>query len=276
MRQWLHVQVLVPVGDASGPTGPDRNLELFFVEHVMKEFPTYSMGQPKQFGVLINGKKMDLRDALQEKEIATQAASAKYTMKETGAHVFFLEPTAYWDRDEKALITYCTKVILNSCEADLPTESKLGWENYEGWDALVGFPVEIETLVQCTSLWTNSVFRGIVRVNGDSAPLVRVEVEYFNSDQAVTIPNNSFVPQILKTNENTEGDDRVYVSEERFEAKGEYQGKDSKAVFWNPSRTPEWAGLRGPSQGSTRPTGRARTRCVGSRWMQVRGTSCYA
>ncbi len=200
-----HVQVLVPAEDASGSTGPDKNLELFFVEHVMKESPTYSMGQPKQFGVLIDGKKIDLRDALQEKEMATQAAfSAKYTMKEPGAHVFFLEPTAFWDPDEKALITHYTKVILNSCDAGLPTESELGWEHYEGWDALVGFPVEIEALVQCTSLWTNSVFRGIVRVNGEPAPFARVEVEYFNSDHAVTIPNNSFVTQILKTNGNGE------------------------------------------------------------------------
>ena len=198
-----HVQVLVPSDKNSTGKGSDETLNVYFVEHVMKEAPVYSMAEPKQFGVLVNGRKLDLRGSLQKQEMAGKAAfTAAYTMKEPGAHVFYLEPAPYWDPEEEVAVTHYTKVILNSCDGGLATESQLGWENWEGWDALVGFPVEIEPLVQCTSLWTNSLFRGIVRVNGKPAPFARIEVEYLNGDRAVTIPNNAFVTQILKSDEN--------------------------------------------------------------------------
>ena len=112
-------------------------------------------------------------------------------MKEAGAHVFFLEPAPYWEPAEEVMVTHYAKVIVNSCNARLPTDSDMGWENWEGWDTLVGFPVEIEPLVQCTSLWTGSAFTGIVRVNGKPAPRCRVEVEYLNERGELKLPDNS-------------------------------------------------------------------------------------
>ncbi len=228
-----HVQVLVPSDRNSAGKGSDETLNIYFVEHVMKKAPVYPMAEPKQFGVLVNGTKLDLRDSLQKNDIAGKAAfRAAYTMTEPGAHVFYLEPAPYWDPEEEVAITHYTKVILNSCDAGLSTESELGWENYEGWDTLVGFPVEIEPLVQCTALWTNSVFRGIVRVNGNPEPFARIEVEYMNDDGAVTIPNNAFVTQILKTDEH-----------------GEFAFVPVKAGWWALSAIIE------PAQKSTGPNG---------------------
>ena len=53
-------------------------------------------------------------------------------------------------------------------------------------------------------MWTNSVFRGIVRVNGKPAPLCRIEVEYLNSGHTLKTPNNAYVTQILKANQDGE------------------------------------------------------------------------
>ena len=148
-----HVQVMAPTEQtADAQEGAVREFDIRFVMHAMKNGPALPMPAPKQFGVLINGKKLDLLDALKEKEAdGKRAYSAKFTMKEPGAHVFFLEPNGYWDQKERVMVSHYTKVILNSCNSGIPTESELGWENYEGWDVLAGLPVEIEPLVHCTA-----------------------------------------------------------------------------------------------------------------------------
>jgi len=98
----------------------------------------------------------------------------------------------------------------------------MGWENWEGWDTLVGFPVEIEPTVQCTSLWTGSAFTGIVRVKGKPAPNCRVEVEYLNDQGAVKPPDNSYLTHILKTN-----------------SKGEFTFVPIRAGWWALTAIPE-------------------------------------
>jgi cobalt/nickel transport protein len=201
-----HVQVMVPTEQtADAQAGAVREMDMRFVVHAMENGPALPMPAPKQFGVVVNGKKQDLRDNLKAGESDGQPAyTSKMTMKEPGAHVFYLEPGGYWDQKERVIVSHYTKVILNSCNSGIPTESEMGWENYEGWDALVGLPVEIEPLVNCTAMWTNSIFRGIVRVNGKPAPLCRIEVEYLNKDHAVKAPNNAFITQVLKANQEGE------------------------------------------------------------------------
>ncbi|MCC6154915.1 MAG: DUF4198 domain-containing protein [Candidatus Hydrogenedentes bacterium] len=191
-----HVQIMVPAAQ----DGAVSTLDIRFVEHASENGPALPMPRPQQFGVIVNQKKTDLLGTLQARESGGQPAWAvAYTMKEAGAHVFFLQPAPYWEPAEQVLVVHYTKVILNSCPAKLPTESHMGWENWEGHDTLVGFPVEIEPSVQCTSLWTGSAFTGIVRVNGRPAPHCRVEVEYLNDKGAVKLPDNSYITHILKT-----------------------------------------------------------------------------
>lgn len=197
-----HVQVLVPVdSDGDAQPGAGCTLNLRFVQHAAQNGPALPMGQPLQFGVVVNNKKTSLTELLKPKQAGGQPAfTAKYTLKEAGAHVFYLQPAPYWEPDEQVMVTHYTKLIVNSVGAKLPTESHMGWENWEGWDALVGLPVEIEPRVQCTSLWTGSAFTGIVRVKGKPAPNCRVEVEYLNDHGTVTMPDNSYLTHILKTN----------------------------------------------------------------------------
>lgn len=192
-----HVQVMVPTEQA----GATSTIELRFVEHASQNGPALTMGRPRQFGAIVNGKRVDLSSELTSATMGGQPAfTAKHTMKEAGAHIYFLEPEPYWEAAENVMVVHYTKLILNSCNAKLRTESEMGWENWEGWDTLVGFPVEIEPTLQCTSLWTGSAFTGIVRVDGKPAPNCRIEVEYFNEMGAVKLPNNSYLTHILRTN----------------------------------------------------------------------------
>ena len=157
-----HVQVLLPeeeaLGDARGDT---LTLDIRFTSHATKPGEAMSMAKPGQFGVLLNGKKIDLLDSLTVRKVDGQTAfSCRYKFKEAGAHVFFLEPAPYWDEEEQVMIVHQTKVIVDSAGMGLATESDLGWENWEGWEAMVGFSLEIEPLVQPSAMWTGNVFRG--------------------------------------------------------------------------------------------------------------------
>ena len=221
-----HVQLLVPL-EQEGQVAPDGvcQLDLRLLEHASRNGPALAMGQPRRLGVLVNSKKTSLIENVKPKPSGGQPAfTAKFKMTEAGAHLFYLEPAPYWEpaEQEQVMVTHFAKVIVNSCDAKLSTESAMGWENWEGWDALVGFPVEIEPLVQCASLWTGSAFTGIVRVNGKPAPRCRVEVEYLNDRGALKLPDNSFLTQILKTN-----------------AKGEFTFVPPRAGWWALTAIPE-------------------------------------
>jgi len=192
-----HVQVLTPIA----ASGAACTLDIRLVEHASQNGPLLSSGKPVQFGVLVNGKKTDLLAAVQAKESEGKPVfAANYTMTDAGAHVFYLQPAPYWEPAEQVMVTHSAKVIVNSCPAKLPTESHMGWENWEGWDALAGLPVEIEPMVQCTSLWTGSEFVGRVLLKGKPAPYCRVAIEYLNVGGALPIPDNSYLTHILKTN----------------------------------------------------------------------------
>jgi cobalt/nickel transport protein len=196
-----HVQIMVP----DRIDGATVTLDIRWVGHAVDNGPVLAMGRPNRAGVLVNGKRLDLTDSLRSVAVdGHDTFSLSHTMTEPGAHVYYLEPSPYWDAGENVLITHYTKVIVDSTAAKLATDSDLGWENWEGWDALVGFPVEIAPLVQPTSLWTGSVFRGIVLRHGEPAPGARIEVEYLDRDSAVKLPSNAFKTQILKTGSNGE------------------------------------------------------------------------
>ena len=219
-----HVQVLVPL-EREGHIAPAGvcGFDLRLLEHASQNGPALAMGRPRQFGVLVNHKQCNLVDRLKEKASGGQPAyAAEFTMQQAGAHVVYLEPAPYWEPAEQVMVTHFAKVIVNSCDARLPTDSAMGWENWEGWDTLVGLPVEIEPLVQCTSLWTGSAFTGIVRVKGKPAPRCRVEVEYLNDQGALKLPDNSFLTQILKTN-----------------PKGEFTFVPPRAGWWALTAIPE-------------------------------------
>jgi cobalt/nickel transport protein len=186
-----HFQVLIPSNDVVGQSDPKTiTLNLVFT-HPMEQGPAMEMGEPRQFGVLVNGAKADLKSSLRRVEVDGKTAyTCTYTVKAPGSHIFYVEPAPYWEQAEQKMIIHFTKVVVDA------------FDSGEGWDALVGFPVEIEPLVRPYGLWTGNVFQGIVRRNGAPVPFATVEVEYLNQNHVVTPPKDAFVTQVIKADAN--------------------------------------------------------------------------
>lgn len=188
---WGHFQVLVPSSDivtASGGKTVDFNI---IFTHPMEQGPTMEMGAPVQFGVLAGGEKQDLLDTLEAvKEDGKTAYTASYDVKAPGDHVFYIEPAAYWEPAEQKMIVHYTKVVVNA------------FGDEEGWDEMVGFPVEIEPLVRPYGLWTGNTFRGTVKANGAPVAFAEIEVEYLNEGSEVGIPADPYITQVVKADAN--------------------------------------------------------------------------
>ena len=182
-----HFQALLPSPDMVA-AGTSKTVELDVVfTHPMECGPAMEMGRPKQFGVLVGGRKHDLMDTLEEKRVdGKRAYRASYTIKAPGDYVFYIEPAPYWEPGEQKMIVHYTKVVVDA------------YGEEEGWDAMVGFPVEIEPLVRPYGLWTGNLFRGIVKKNGKPVPFAKVEIEYWNADAKVRPPADPFVTQVIK------------------------------------------------------------------------------
>jgi cobalt/nickel transport protein len=185
---FAHFQEIIPSVDVL-PEGGEVKLDLVFT-HPMERGPTMEMARPKRVGAVIEGKSVDLAGALGEKKVDGKAAWTLATkLEKPGAAVFFVEPQPYWEPAEKKWITHFAKVVVDS------------YASGEGWDKLAGLPVEIEPLSRPTGFWTGNLFRGIVRYKGKPAPFAEIEVEWAN-DGSVTPPNESFITQKIKADQN--------------------------------------------------------------------------
>jgi cobalt/nickel transport protein len=182
-----HFQMLIPSVDIV-TAGGRKVVELSLVfTHPMELGPAMEMAEPVQFGVLTDGEKHDLTESLKPKKVDGKTAySAAYRVRAPGDYVFYLEPAPYWEPAEQKMIVHYTKVVVDAFGAE------------EGWDAMVGFAVEIEPLVRPYGLWTGNAFRGIVRKGGEPVPFAEVEVEYYNEDRQVEAPADPFVTQVIK------------------------------------------------------------------------------
>jgi cobalt/nickel transport protein len=160
--------------------------EILFT-HPMEQGPAMEMAPPERFGALAGARQLDLIGHLRPKKIAGKTGyTASVPLERPGDYVFYLQPTPYWESSEETMIVHYTKVVVDY----------LGSE--KGWDAMVGFPVEIEPLVRPYGLWTGNTFRGVVRHRGKPVPNARVEIEYWNEGRAIRVPNDAFVTQVVK------------------------------------------------------------------------------
>jgi len=186
-----HFLVLIPSKDIVTADGKKTiTLKIVFT-HPMEQGPAMEMGTPRKFGVLVGGKKHDLRGSLKPTKVDGKTAyECSYRVKAPGDYVFYIEPAPYWEAAERKMIVHYTKVVVDAFGAE------------EGWDAMVGFPVEIEPLVRPYGLWTGNIFRGVVRKNGKPVPFAEVEVEYYNEGKKVGIPADPFVTQVIKADAN--------------------------------------------------------------------------
>lgn len=183
-----HFQEIIPSADVL-PEGGKVAVDLVFT-HPMEGGPVMEMTKPAKLGVHFGGKTTDLMDQLTKKPADGKAAwSFGYELKEPGAAIFYVEPQPYWEPSEGKYIVHYAKVIVDS------------YASGEGWDALIGLPVEIQPLTRPTGLWTGNVFTGVVLKDGKPAPFAEVEVEFVN-DGSVKPPNDAFVTQVLKADAN--------------------------------------------------------------------------
>ena len=184
---YAHFQVLIPSQDiVMEKNSRTVSLDIMFT-HPMQLGPIMEMGVPQQFGVLVNNKKHDLRNKLKPVTIDEHTAyKAAYTIAMPADYIFYIEPAPYWEPAEQKMIIHYTKVVVDAFGAE------------EGWDTLVGFPVEIEPLVRPYGLWTGNTFRGIVKKNGLPVPFAEIEVEYYNENRQVEIPAEPYVTQVIK------------------------------------------------------------------------------
>lgn len=144
-----------------------------------------NMDKPAQFGVLVQGRKQDLLSVLQGKEVEGFSAwRAQYKIRRPGDHLFYVEPSPYFEPAEGSFIIHYTKVVVGA----------LGME--DAWNAEVGLKTEIIPLTRPYGLWTGNVFQGQVKLKGQPLPHAEVEVEYYNTD-GVNAPDDSFITQVV-------------------------------------------------------------------------------
>ncbi|NOY82730.1 MAG: DUF4198 domain-containing protein [Kiritimatiellaeota bacterium] len=182
-----HFQVIMPSTDIVTETGP-RTLALqILFTHPMEQGPVMNMGAPREFGVVAHGRKVDLRASLEPITLqGKRAYTCKWKVRRPGDFIFYIAPAPYWEPAEEKMIIHYTKVVVDAFDAE------------EGWDAMVGFPVEIEPLVRPYGLWTGNVFRGVVRKDGNPVPFAEIEAEYWNEGRKVKPPSDPYVTQVIK------------------------------------------------------------------------------
>ncbi len=185
-----HFQVIMPKDDKISILSAPFSIKILFT-HPMEQGPVMEMGMPKQFGVLVNGKKINLLKQLKVKKIdGRQTFNLDYKFNAPGDYIFYIEPAPYWEPMEQKMIIHYTKTVVDVLGAE------------EGWDQMVGFPVEIEPLTRPYSLYTGNLFQGIVRKNGKPVPFAEVEVELYNEGKKYIAPNDAYVTQVIKADPN--------------------------------------------------------------------------
>lgn len=190
-----HFQMIIPSDDmVSQEESRKVNLDVRFYHPF--EGSGMNMVKPAQFGVMVGEGKINLLNDLKDVKVKDgegkmfTAFKTTYSIKKPGDHIFYVEPTPYWEPAEEAFIIHDTKVIVNA----------LGLE--EGWDKEVGFKTEIVPLTRPYGLWVGNVFQGIVKLDGKPVPFAKVEVEYYNEDGKVKAPGDPMITQVIKADEN--------------------------------------------------------------------------
>lgn len=185
---FAHFQQIIPSTDVL-PVGGPVTVNLSFT-HPFDGGPVMEMKKPVRLGVVAGGRETDLIGQIAEKPVGGQNSwTVTHNLAEPGAAIFFVEPQPYWEPAENKYIVHYSKVIVDS------------YASGDGWDALVGLPLEIQPLTRPTGLWTGNLFSGVVLKNGAPVPFAEVEVEFIN-DGSIAAPNDAFITQVLKADVN--------------------------------------------------------------------------
>ncbi|WP_321447852.1 DUF4198 domain-containing protein [uncultured Cohaesibacter sp.] len=183
-----HFQEIIPSADVV-PEGGEVSIEMVFT-HPFEGGPVMEMKKPVEMGVFKAGTTTDLLPEIKQSEIDGKTIwSLETELVEPGASIFYVEPQPYWEPAEGKYIIHYAKVVVDN------------YASGEGWDELVGLPVEIHPLTRPTGLWAGNVFSGVVLKDGNPVPFAEIEVEFIN-DASITAPNDAFITQVIKADAN--------------------------------------------------------------------------
>jgi cobalt/nickel transport protein len=147
--------------------------------------------KPAVFGVMANGKTVNLLHTLKETKVMGHTGwESFYKIKRPGVYMFYMEPKPYWEPAEDCYIVHYTKTVVTAFGDD------------EGWDQEIGLKTEIVPLSKPYGLYAGNVFQGIVKLNAKPVPFCEVEVEYYNKDGKAKAPTDYMVTQTIKTDVN--------------------------------------------------------------------------
>jgi cobalt/nickel transport protein len=149
-----------------------------------------NMEKPAAFGVWNQAQKQDLLAGLQAiKESGFQTWKTIYAINAPGDYIFYVSPSPYWEEAENTFIVHHTKVIVSA------------YDLQEGWDQVLGLPMEIIPLTRPYGLYPGNVFSARVLFNGKPLPNCEVEVEYYDPRQQKIPATEALTTQVVKTND---------------------------------------------------------------------------
>ncbi len=147
--------------------------------------------KPAVFGVMANGKRVNLLETLKETKVMGHTAwETFYKIKRPGVYMFYMEPEPYLEPAEDCYIVHYTKAVVTAFGDD------------EGWDQEIGLKTEIVPLSKPYGLYTGNVFQGIVKLDGKPVPFCEVEVEYYNKDGKAKATTDYMVTQTIRADVN--------------------------------------------------------------------------
>lgn len=184
-----HFGMVIPSENIVTQKKKDIDLNLSF-SHPF-ELVGMDMVKPKQFFVMVDGKKSDLLDTLKEQQVmAHMGWATNFKVKRPGVYHFAMEPQPYWEPAEDVSIIHYTKTIVAAYGDD------------EGWAEPVGLPTEIVPMLRPFGNYAGNSFTGQVLAGVIPLANAEVEVELYNRDGKYKAPSDYHVAQVITTDEN--------------------------------------------------------------------------
>ncbi len=172
---------------------PEETRTIDLVLSFSHPFETIGMvlEKPEQFTVTHEGTTSKLTDQLEKTAVMGKTAwHMPYALKRPGVFTFVMTPKPYWEPAEDLFIIHYTKTMVTAFGDDT------------GWDAEIGLPTEIIPLSKPFAQYAGNIFQGIVKLNGKPVPYAEVEVEHYNRNAGIKAPNDYFITQTVKADEN--------------------------------------------------------------------------
>lgn len=182
-----HFGMIVPETNLLTPQKKSVGLDIRFW-HPM-ENSGMDMAKPKVEAVS-GGKKTDISASLKEAKIDGKAAwSGSFEAKTPGVTALLVSPQPYFEPAEDCFIVHYAKTVVSA------------FGDEDGWDKPAGAKIEIVPLTRPFGLFAGMSFTGKALFKGKPLANAEVEVEWFNKDGTVKLPDPAYLTQVVKTDD---------------------------------------------------------------------------